>query len=373
VRIPRETFLAQMTFADFTRPFLAELFGPLVGLDDEWRRQGATAAELDLTAYDFDYVTRAGVGCHTGLLGGVARTVLAETDEYRIERDELGRTTKLFKRVASIPLPLDYPVRDMDSWLRVKPWYAFHEGRFPAGWEDRLRANVAAGHLIVGSLPGGFDLPRQLLGEEAACLACYDQPELLADILATAGDTAYRVLERCSAVATIDVLSVHEDLAGKSGSLIGPATIRTFVAPYYRRVWDMLRASGTQLFQQDSDGNLTSVLDAFVDECGLNASLPFESAAGMDIVAVRRRYGSRLACYGGLDKHVLVRGREAIVAELEAKLVPLRDEPGIVFGLDHRIVPGTGLADYQFYVRTARELLGLPWPPTGAGWQRMAF
>ncbi len=52
----------------------------------------------------------------------------------------------------------------------------------------------------------------------------------------------------------------------------------------------------------------------------------------------------------------------------------LRPDPvsGAVFGLDHRIPNGTPLADYRYYVRTAREILGLdPTPPPG--WARMAF
>ena len=70
----------------------------------------------------------------------------------------------------------------------------------------------------------------------------------------------------------------------------------------------------------------------------------------------------------------LRQGRAAIDRELTAKLVPLRNQPGVVWGLDHRIPPGTPLADYRYYVDTARELLGLP-PRRrdGGAWQRMAF
>lgn len=375
MKIPREAFLDQMTFQGCERPILVELFGPLVGLEDEWRAQGATPEELDLSAYDFDYVERAGIGCNTGQLGGVEPAVLEETAEYTITLDRLGRRTKLYKQVAMIGLPLEYPVSDMDSWLRVKPWFVFSEARFGVDWEARAVAARDDGKLLCAGIPGGFDLPRQLLGEEGCCLAFALQPELIADILATAADTCFRVLERVSRKVTIDCLSVHEDCAGKSGSLVGPSQIREFIAPYYRRAWDLLRERGTRLFQQDSDGNLNSVLESFVGDAGINASLPMEPAAAMDIVDVRRRFGSRLATYGGIDKHVLRRSREAIVAELEAKILPLRDQPGVVFGLDHRIPPGTPLAQYRFYVDTARELLGLPPREPGRRyvWQRMAF
>jgi hypothetical protein len=38
----------------------SELFGPLVGLSQEWTAQGASREELDLTAFDWDYVPYVG-------------------------------------------------------------------------------------------------------------------------------------------------------------------------------------------------------------------------------------------------------------------------------------------------------------------------
>ena len=114
------------------------------------------------------------------------------------------------------------------------------------------------------------------------------------------------------------------------------------------------------------------MLDELLD-CGLNSIFPMEPAAGMDAVQVRRRFGRRLAMLGGIDKHVLRQGNAAIRAELEYKLRP-EMRSGMVFGLDHRIPNGTPLEAYRFYVRTGREILGLP-PLDGrsAGWGRMAF
>ena len=49
---------------------------------------------------------------------------------------------------------------------------------------------------------------------------------------------------------------------GKSGPLMGPVHVVRFFQPYFRRVWDLLAAHGTRLFNMDSDGNVTPVLDA---------------------------------------------------------------------------------------------------------------
>lgn len=60
------------------------------------------------------------------------------------------------------------------------------------------------------------------MGEEGACLSYYEDPGLMADIIATLSDTSTKVLERISEKLVIDQLSVHEDFAGKSGPLVGP-------------------------------------------------------------------------------------------------------------------------------------------------------
>jgi uroporphyrinogen-III decarboxylase len=373
MRFDRQQYLDLVTFGTGERPMFVELFGPLIGLEAEWRAQGATDAELNLTAFDWDYVNIVGCGGDTGPRGQPAVTI-EETAEHVIQRDYLGRTVKLCKATATIPLPLDFPVRSMDDWLRLKPLFEYAPDRISADQVAAARQAQGAGSLVVAGLPGAFDIPRELMGEEVACLAYYDQPELMADILATLGDTAFRVLEQVSREVVIDQLSVHEDFAGKSGPLVGPDHIRAHFQPYYRRVWDMLAERGTRIFQQDTDGNVNSVIDALLD-CGLTSIFPMEPAAGMDIVALRKQYGKRLAMLGGIDKHVLRQGRAAIRRELEYKLQPLmRQSGGMVFGLDHRIPNGTPLDNYRYYVELGRELLGLPpLAPDRRGWARMAF
>lgn len=371
MEILRDQYLDYMTFRSVERPLFVELFGPLVGLEDEWRAQGATEEEINMTAFGFDYVRRTGVQATTGPMDGLEEKVIEETDEHIIKRDRLGRTVKLCKGVATIPLPLDYPVSGMDSWLRIKPMFECSEQHFISGWADAVRQARNEGALVVVGIPGGFDLPRQLMGEEQLCIAYYEQPELVQDIMNTIGETAERVLDHVSRQVQIDQLSVHEDLAGKSGSLVGPAQIEEFIRPYYRRVWDMLSSRGAQIFQQDSDGNVDSVIPAFL-ECGLTCMYPMEPAAGMDIVEVRKTYGRKLAMLGGLDKHVLRQSKEAVRSELEYKLQPMMRDGGMVFGLDHRIPNGTPIQNYRYYVKTAREILGLESDPE-PGWARMAF
>ncbi len=370
----RDQYLALMCFEDFPRPMFVEPFGPLLGLDTEWRAQGASEDEIALTAFDFDYVPWVGAGGNCGPLGLPHTQVVSEDEAFRIERDGLGRILQLDKRTATIALPTTFPVATMDDWRAIKRHWAFDEARIVVAGIDRAIAAREQGQLVRANIPGAYDTLRNLMGEEAAALACYDQPELVDDILTTLRDTALAVLQRVSDRVRIDQLSVHEDMAGRSGPLLGPTQMQRFVRPYFRRVWDMLRSRGTVIFDMDTDGNVNAILDDLLDS-GINHLHPMEPAAGMDIVAVRKQYGQRLTFLGGIDKFAIARGRDAIDAELAYKLQsPLRDGGGVAFGLDHRIPNGTPIELYRYYVDTARDMLGLP-PRDGEhqGWARMAM
>lgn len=356
MEVRREEYLDHMTFRANRRPLFTEIFGPMVGLKEEWVAQGAAQAELDLSAFRYRRHMVGGVPVNTGFLGGAEPRIVEETDEYIIGRDRYGRRVKLCKGVATLPLPLEYPVQNMGDWRKIKQHYEFSERRFAPHWEQVAREHLETGRVVAVSIPGGFDEPRQLMGEEALCIAYHEQPELVHDMLATIGETARRVLDRVSAGAQVDLLSVHEDMAGKSGPLAGPGQVREFIAPYYRSIWDMLQHRGAQLFDQDSDGNMNPVIPAFLD-AGVNVMHPLEPAAGMDMVKIREGYGTRLALVGGLDKHVLRRGEDAIVAELECKIPPMVHTGGCVLGLDHRIPNGTPLEAYRFYVHKAWEIM----------------
>ncbi len=217
--VRREEYLDYMTFRANDRPLFTELFGPIVGLKDEWREQGATEAELDFTAYTFRCPMAGGVPVKTGFVGGQPVVTLDETDEHLITRDGMGRTMKLCKGAATIPLPLDYPVADMDDWRKMKHHYEFSDDRFGENWEGVAREHLSAGRTVTVNIPGGFDAPRQLMGDEAVCVAYYEQPELIHDILTTIGETAFGVLDRVSSTVQVDQLRVHEDMVRRQAEL----------------------------------------------------------------------------------------------------------------------------------------------------------
>ena len=367
--------MAYMTYRENSRPMFVELFGPLVGLEEEWRSQGASCEEISLTAFDFDYVNNIFCGGITGIMSNLKEIILEETDSYKITTDSYGRKVKLFKKSATIPLPLDYPVKNMDDWLSIKPKFEFNLNRIQANQAILAKKmSDEEGYIVCGSIPGGFDIPRQLMGEETLCYAYYDQPELIHDIIDTLCDTTYQVMDTITDMVTVDHVLIHEDLAGKSGPLIGPSIMKEFINPYYKKVISMLKEKGTSIVSVDSDGNIEPLLGEYM-QSGINEIYPMEPAAGMDMVKTKKKYGRAFAFKGGIDKMALLKSKNDSLRELEYKLGSDMRDGGTAFGLDHRIPNGVSIENYRFYVNTAREILGLPpyQQAKNPSWKRMAL
>ena len=367
----REEYLSHMTFHGSPREMFTELFGPLIGLDEEWRTQGASSDEISLKAFGWDAVKYVRAPFGFGARTGIEPHLISDSETETVAIDSMGRLTRLSKKCATIALPFSYPVETPDDWDRIRHWYAFDENRVDVKTLKELRKQRDEGALVMLWMPGGFDEPRTLMGEENLCCAYYDEPEMIDDMLSVLGDLSVKGLEMVLEEVPVDVLCVHEDMAGVSGPMIGPNLVKRFVAPYYRRVWETAKQGGACLFSQDSDGNMEPVIDAFL-EAGINCMYPAEPKAGMDIKKLRQKYGTRLAFKGGIDKFALRGTKEDVRRELEYKMCEPLTGGGTVFALDHRIPNGVPVENYRYYVKLGRELLELP-PAEPSDHIRMAF
>jgi uroporphyrinogen-III decarboxylase len=307
-----------------------------------------------------------------GPLSGIEETLLSEDDSTRVVRDTFGRTMVLPKKVATLGLPQDFPMEEAGDWSRVSDWFRFEDDRVDENALAACRDERDAGGVVRVFIWGAYDIMRQLMGDENACVAMSEEPEGVRVILEQIGDMQEACIRKILQATPIDILFVHEDFAGKSGPLIGPNTIRNVFNHYYRRMWELARKGGARLFDIDSDGYVDPVIDALLD-CGINCLHPVEPTGGTDIVKLRKKYGSRLTLRGGIDKFALTRGKAAIDEELDHRLAPCLRGGGTMFGLDHRIPREVPVEAYRYYVDGLRRRLDLPPADNDEpGWCRMA-
>jgi hypothetical protein len=149
---------------------------------------------------------------------------------------------------------------------------------------------------------------------------------------------------------------VNEDMAYKEHSMISPKMARRFLLPAWSEWIRLLKGSGVPLVFLDSDGYVGELLDLWV-EAGFDGNYPQEVAAGNDIVAVRRRFGRKMAFIGGIDKRALAAGGETMRREVLRVVPPLLEEGGYIPGCDHGVPPDIGWEDFLDYGRLLAEVM----------------
>lgn len=208
--------------------------------------------------------------------------------------------------------------------------------------------------VIISDRWGGFFGPlRNLVGVEKLCLLFYDDPAFLEEMMDANADFIIAIMDQVLDVVSVDAFAFWEDMAYNHGPLIGPDLVRRYMLPRYRRVTDFLRGRGIPYVGVDCDGQVETLIPVWLD-AGLNFAYPFEVQAGMDVLAVRRRYGRELRIIGGVDKRALAKGRAAIDAEV-ARLEPLIREGGYIPHTDHSCPPDISFANFCYYMERMRS------------------
>jgi hypothetical protein len=358
----RERFVATCRFEPVDRPFRWETIGFWPETITRWQSEGLPPEADEYWTYvhfGMDLRLPIFLGTHEdpGFFPPLAEEVLEESDTYRIRRTCAGSVVKEFKNNQSaLPLFLEFPVRDPNTFeairWRLEPSLS---GRLGDDWEERARAYNEAEVPVVVYVCGLFGLARHLLGFENLMFAYSDMPALIHTIGAQWVTMHTALLEHIAATTRVDAVYFWEDMAYRNGPMIGPATFREFMSPYYTRVIDCARSAGIEVFEVDTDGNFSVLIPLFLD-AGVNMFLPFEVQAGMDIREVRRRYGKRLVIEGGLDKRVLAQDFAAIREEVQTKVPTLLHEGGYIPAIDHNVPPEVSLQNFEFFLQCVREV-----------------
>ena len=71
----RDQYIAHCQHQFTGREMFCELFGPLLPLEAEWCRQGASEKEIGMIAFDWDYVLKTHLAVNTGAMTGCRSSI----------------------------------------------------------------------------------------------------------------------------------------------------------------------------------------------------------------------------------------------------------------------------------------------------------
>ena len=355
----RERFVETMHDEPVDRPVLWE-WGPWRETLQRWRREGGF--EGDPPEYqECDH--REGAGVRFDLFPPFERRVIEDDGRTVTYVNEKGQLLRDFHdNEQSMPEFIEYPVKNRADWERIKERMdPDSPQRYPADWDQRVRrwnTDRTAPVEVYGSRDGGlFSQIREVMGAEEALLLMADDPALAHDIMEYRTDFMMRVMERALREVRPEWIIFWEDMAYKTASLISPAMFREFMLPRYKRLAQFAQSFGVDVAFVDTDGYVDELIPLFL-EAGIRGMYPMEVNSGMDVARLRRKFGRDLLMTGGIDKRALATGPEAIEAEL-ARCIPVALEGGYIPMVDHSLPPDISYANFQYYWRRKKELLGI--------------
>lgn len=349
----RERLIRSVRFQPVDELPFRHAYGLMPGVLDRWHEQGlprSVRSETDL--YDHFGFTRRPrpLPVNVGFDPPFESRVLEDTPEYRVALDDFGRVTKVIWATATLPVALTHPLQDRKDWADYRRRLTYSPARIGADLEAVAAENMATGRPNVCGTMGFYWFPRNLMGDEGLCVAYYEQPDLVHEILDTWCGLVERALSAALERARLDGIHFGEDMAFKTSSMVGKRQFDEFIRPYYLRIRALVQRYEVPIFSVDTDGCLHELVDWFAG-CGVNYIGPNEVQAGNDITAYRRRLGATMAYDGGLDKRAVRDGREAIDAMLDATLPVMKATGGgWSVSLDHRVLENTPLDHFRYYV-----------------------
>ena len=366
---PRERWVRTMHFQSIDH-VPDEEFGYWGNTFTIWHNQGLPKEINNNGNCDpyFGFAPRSGIPSGIGLTPGFQHQILEEATDYQIVRDGTGVTKQIFKSGEdTIPHYLDYPLKGRREWEELfKPRLEISlKTRYPENRDDwqaiKDRFNNPNWETPVGIGFGSlFGWLRDWMGFENIAVMMYDDPNLMHEMIEHLATLTCTVIKRATEEIKIDYASGWEDMCFNNGPIISPEMFRHFLTPNYKRITNLLRANGVDIIYTDCDGNINSVIEPWL-EGGVNTIFPVEVRAGSDPVAIREKYGRDILILGGVDKHALIQGKQAIRKYLE-KIQPYVEEGGWIPHVDHRCPPNVTFDNYIYYLHLKREMFGIPHP-----------
>ena len=157
----------------------------------------------------------------------------------------------------------------------------------------------------------------------------------------------------------IDVITVSgTDLGAQNASSISPDMYRDIYKPFHKAVNDWIHKNTPWKIFYHSCGSIVSLLDDLVD-VGVDILNPVQcSAAGMDPLFLKEKYGDRLVFWGGgvdTQKTLPFGTPEEVRQEVAKRCQVFGEKGGFVFNSIHNIQPKTPIDNIIAMFQTVKD------------------
>ncbi len=208
---------------------------------------------------------------------------------------------------------------------------------------------------VFGSVCEPYEMLWRIIGPENALIKLAEEPDKVAAFVARLGDflVAFAEAQIEAARGRLQGLYIWGDVAYDRGMFFAPSYWREVFKPVLARLCAAAHAAGLKTIYHGC-GNASALFEDMI-EAGVDAYNPLEAKAGLDVVALKRRFGRRWAFNGNIDVRVLATNdRDKVTREVLTKLNAAKGG-GYIVQSDHSI-PGTVAPEtYDLVVALVKE------------------
>ncbi len=340
-----------------------------------WHQQGLPEAVKNYNEYAYRLVggkeewAAGGPGFHVQerMIPQFEEKVVEERPNSRVVQDWKGNICEIGKEytVEYLRNASDFvtrrwikcPVENWADWEEMKTRYnARDPQRLPENPEEQGKSLVDRTWPLEMHFSGPFWQLREWLGFEQLCIAFYDNPEMIRDMIDFWTKYISELMQEAFKFFIPDCVHISEDMAYKKFSMISPDMAREYLLPAWQAWGEVIRGAQIPVYAVDSDGFIGELIPLWM-EAGVNACDPIEVAAGNDINVFRRQFGRKMAFRGGVDKRAMAKGGTVIEAEI-ARLAPLIKDGGFIPSCDHGVPADVSWPHYVEYVKLLAQATG---------------
>lgn len=363
----RERFLMALNHREPERvPIQDTLWASTV---ERWYKEGLPRETSVAEYFDYEMVN---FGADTSPRFPIK--VVEENEEYIIATTTFGGLRRDHKNYSTTPEIIDYPCKNRKDWGRIKErlvpsrnrvdW----EGKWLAGSAEDERGEDSTletgrverrrglkgchkaredGKFICYAAAVGYDRIQSYVATERLLIAIATEPDWVRDMYETDARLAIQMYEIMKAGGfRFDGVWLFCDLGYRNGLLFSPHHFEEQLRPTFQLLFDYFKDEELPTILH-SCGRVTELIPYFIED-GLACLQPLEVKAGMNLIELKKKFGSKLAFMGGIDVRAMAHLDLSVIEdEIKTKISFAKKGGGYIYHSDHSVPNNVSLNQYK--------------------------
>jgi len=281
--------------------------------------------------------------------------IFEENEDYIVDQSSDGVKCRSWKKHYATAAEIEASIKTFDDWKKVRDRLVPDESRFKPDSLRLLDKMREKGIFTSVSPIEPCWYALRLLCHDKMLMQMVLEPDFIDDIHKTYTNFILGMLNiMWERGHTFDAVWFFSDLCYRNGMLFSPAAYRSLVMPYHKEIKRWCDDRGVLLLLH-CDGMVEELIPLLI-EAGFQAIEPLEQRAGNDLFRIKKKCGSEITLWGGINADILATNdKKRIEEEIVPKIEAMKQGGRYVYHIDHSVPSTVSLESYLYALDLVRE------------------